>query len=316
MNFTRRRFSVLLASGAVGTSGCIGDGDGGDENGNDSNRNSTGNDSENPNGDEAGTTEFRGHELPPLPASDGNVWYHDRGDAPVYLEPSEETVEPPQDVVFSLRNESDDGVGLNPYDWNVYKLYEGDWRLVKFREIPEPWETVPPGESVSQTVSVSTHADEGDIALGEGVYGFYLGRRDYATAFEVVGAEVVVEPSDSVARTERDGNVVTVYTKQYEATDGSQTETIVFRKEDGVDRPTPYDAPTVLREQTANEEVLRNTVPYFDEDGNGGVNEVRLKIPTSDRGNIGAFLGGGVRDSERWFVYEGDEYSVEAVEDA
>jgi len=328
MNLTRRRFGVLLMSSAVGASGCLGDGDeNGDGNGdgNSDGESDDGNDDNgegdgNRNGDEPGTTEFRGHELSPLPASENNVWYHDRGDAPVYLEPSDETVEPPQDVVFTLRNESDDGVGMNPYDWNVYKLYEGDWRLVMFREIPEPWETLPSGESESQTVSVGTEASgDTDIALGDGIYGFYLGTRDYATAFEVVEAEVVVEPSDTVTRTERDGGSLTVYTKQYEDAGDSQTETLVFRRGDALDRPTPYDMPTVLREQAANEEVLRNTLPYFDEDDedeNGGeeVNEVRLKTSTAYRGNLGAFLGGGVTDSERWFVYEGDEYSVELVE--
>lgn len=318
MKLTRRRFGVLVASGAVATTGCI-DGNGeenGDDNGvgngdddNDENNDENGN-------DEPTTTEFRGHELPPLPARDRHVWYHDRSDASVYLEPSDETVEPPQDVEFTLRNESDDEVGINPYDWNVYKLYDGAWKLVKPRETPEPWEMVPPGESRSQTLEVSTDADEGDIALGDGIYGFYFGTRDYAAAFEVVDTELVVEPTDAVTRTERDGNVVTVYTTYYDEIEDHQTPgTLVVRRGDAVDAPAeppePIGFPRILLEQAANEEVLRNTLPYFED----GVDEVRLKIPTTHRGNLGVLLSGGVSGTTRYFVYEGEEHSVELVEE-
>jgi len=219
-----------------------------------------------------------------------------------------------RDVEFTLRNESDEEVGINPHDWNVYKLHDGAWKLVKPREIPEPWRMIPPGETESQTLSVSTDADEGDVALGDGVYGFYLGTRDYAAAFEVVGTELVVEPTDAVTRTERDGNVMTVYTRAYEEMEDYQTPgMLVVRRGDSADTPTPQDMPEIVREQAANEAVLRNTLPYFETED--GVDEVRLRIPTTHRGNLGMLLSGGVSGTTRYFVYEGEEHSVELVED-
>lgn len=314
MKLTRRRFAALAAGSVTVTAGCL-DGDENDgRNGNDYGNGDGGDDRDDGVNDENGdeeTTEFRGHELPSFPHADRTVWYHDRGDAPVYVEPSDETVEPPAEVEFTLRNEGNEEFGINPYSWNVYKLHDGDWKLLRAREIPEPWQMVEPGGTVSQTVGFG---DDADYAVGDGVYGFYLGRRDRGAAFEVTGAELILEPVDeTVTSVERDDGVVTVYTTYYDEIEEYQTPgTLVVRRGDETE-PTPYDIPTLIREQAANEEVLRNTLPQFEE----GVDEVHLKIPTTRRGSLGQLLGRGVSvgGGEVYFIYEGDEYAVELFEE-
>lgn len=302
MELTRRGFSVVL--GTV-TAGCI-DGEDNGENG-DNGSDDEGNGEDTNNGET--TTEFRGHGLPPVPRTESTTWYHDRGDASVYVEPSDEDVEPPAEVEFTLRNGSDEEFGVNPYDWNVYKLHEGDWKIITPRATPEPWQTVQPGESVSETVAFDD--EDGQVLVGDGVYGFYLGRRDRGAAFEVTGAELSLEPvEETVTRVERDDGVVTVYTVYYDEIEEYQTPGALIVKRAGGEVPETHDTPSIIREQAAQEEVLRNTLPYFEE----GVNEVRLRIPTTHRGELGILLDRGVGEQPVYFVYEGTEYSVSLTE--
>jgi len=277
MKLTRRRFAALVA--ATAASGCL---DNGDENGEDDGRDDVGDEnSEDGDGDGTPTTEFRGRAVPPLPHADETLWYHDRGEVSVYLEPSDETVEPPAEVEFTLRNEGDEAFGVNPYDWDLYKLHDGDWKRLKARETPEPWQMVEPGEAVSQTVALG--GEDPDYAVGDGVYGFYLGRRDRGAAFEVTGAELALEPVEGVVtRVERDEEtgVVTVYTTYYDEIEEYQTPgTLVVRREGAATR----EAPTVIREQGGERGGSAQHAPVL----RGRRRQVRLRIPTSRRGSLG-----------------------------
>lgn len=299
MKLTRREFTVsaAAASAALAT-GCLHD---------DGQR-----------GTPREESRFSGENFPAI--ADATRWFHESADYDVYLEPSKEVVELPHDEVeFTIYNNGDEEFGLNPYRWNAYKLHgdewsDGEWKHLNPRATPEPWEMVPPGDSFSRTVTVDNdgegdfYANPGVFAVELGTYSHEEGSGTYAAAFEAEGPEFELSPSDAVVDVEHseEGSVVVVTTRYYEDIEDHQTPAEIVVRREGVSAPVE-----LIREQVMYEEPLRNTLSYFDD----GVDEVRLKVPTTHRGNLGMLLGGGVTGgAERRFTYEDDVYTVSMEE--
>ncbi|GGL31110.1 hypothetical protein GCM10009037_13560 [Halarchaeum grantii] len=68
-------------------------------------------------------------------------------DAPVVLAPSRADVAAPGTLRFTLTNDSEASLGLNPYDWALHRETDGGWERVAPDAVIQPWFTLAPGES-------------------------------------------------------------------------------------------------------------------------------------------------------------------------
>jgi hypothetical protein len=124
---------------------------------------------------------------PTFEETERTVCFHTLGEesAPVFVEPSTDLFEPAPDgeavetIEFVLHNDSDAGVGLNPYDWAIKRQTAGGWEHVVPDVHPEPWTTVEAGETSAWELGVdgSPEPDSGRAMaisgdLADGVYAF------------------------------------------------------------------------------------------------------------------------------------------------
>lgn len=115
---------------------------------------------------------------------DRTVCYADRGSAPAVLRPDGtefadyDADDEVQTLTFTLDNGGDATVRLNPYDWAVYRLAEGEWVRVAPDAVVEPLTDVPPGETHEWRLSAEPHPSPvGEDATEVVVEGLESGHR-------------------------------------------------------------------------------------------------------------------------------------------
>lgn len=244
---------------------------------------------------------FEGRNVPELPGRFPTSWYHEADETtPVYLEPSEERVEAPATVEFTLTNRSDGFVSGNPEEWYLYKLVGGDWYRI------EPWghrlpaATYPPGTDATDRKRLVHGEEEEGVKdgvvridrLGGGTYAYSVGmRRDDETnaalfELEAPPAELVAPEDVSV---DREGGEVVV------TLEGSDYEEVVT-----VER-TDADGKVVITEQMYRHpyRALRYSVPFFDED----TERVRVR-------GLSSFYIPNPEEDVGTYVYSGQAYEV------
>jgi len=140
---------------------------------------------------------FEGKEFPQL--EDGVEWYHEADeDTEVYLEPSDESAEPPATVETTYFNMSSEDVRRN--DTRLYKLVDGDW-------IPEvPVSGTGPGDSPLDPGSYETFSfplrpvdevyEEDSPPLAGGTYANRV--ESHAAVFEVDAPLLELEPPEDI----------------------------------------------------------------------------------------------------------------------
>lgn len=185
---------------------------------------------------------------------------------------------PEAEVELSIRNDADEQFRWNPYDWKFWTFDGRSWRRLAPLGWPMPESWIDPGSTFTYTlqlnhgpfedIDVAARSPPGSISfhgLGPGVYGFvndsgYFGdpRDDpvpVGATFGLAGQAPPLQPTDDVARIERDGSELIVET----GTDDEKWELLVTF----VDRADADLLPTHVR--TA--EGLRNTVSFAPVDG-------------------------------------------------
>ena len=255
---------------------------------------------------------FEGREVPDLEVAGSEfdtLWYHVADEnTKMYLEPSDELVEPPATVTFRLVNRSDQPVRNRGIGWRLYKLVEGDFLEVAFTRVRgQGSRRIPPGRYHTSEVRLSHRSvDEGRDGvsvghLGGGVYAYTdgFGFEDAlpASLIEVdapsLGESDVEPPEDTTVK--RDGGTVVVTTDAWRESDDKR-EKIVVTRADGSDDPE-----SLIPEQLYNaEEGLRYALPFFDE----GVEAVEVR---ADWHLVNRTVG---EDEDRTVRYSDEPYTV------
>lgn len=146
----RRTVLASMSAVVVGCAGCLGrtTADG-------SNNSSNG-----------GTTSERPIADEPCPSFtdtvDRTICYHtrDREEETVYVEPSD-TVGTVESLEFTLHNQAEHTVGLNPYAWTIYRQGTTDWKHVAPDAVPEPYLMLSPGETIRWSLTPDSSSTPG-----------------------------------------------------------------------------------------------------------------------------------------------------------
>jgi hypothetical protein len=187
---TVNRRTVLAALGtAVASAGCFGQGNpdpgNGPADGNETQTTPTDTTTDTPTDTPPADGPFADVACPSFVDTERTICWHTRtADDPVVLEPGATTYEPDggtddvETIDFTLRNQSEQSFGLNPYAWQLHVLENGEWRKVAPDQWIEPWYTVAPGESRQWVLATEEHPTPGGDDIVHVVQD--LGSRTYA----------------------------------------------------------------------------------------------------------------------------------------
>jgi hypothetical protein len=227
------------------------------------------------------------------------------------LEPSTERMALPRgEATFTFHNLSAGRIGINPYDWALWKLHEGVWKKIAPYAVLLPLKYVPPGGSSRHTFGFDNVDPDKFGGLGPGLYAYEHGHLPAngsgdppavtAALFELVGDPIALTPTDAIARTERDGDAIVVYTKSW--TDAERRATLTLRRIE-----FDPEAEVLITEQVMQRENLRNALSQL---VRSDASEVRLKGATrTGRGDVDYRIpDGGVR-----FTFDGETYRANAA---
>lgn len=237
-------------------------------------------------------------------SSAGPHWYHDAGaETVVYLEPSAELVRTPARLDFTLYNYTRNSVEGNPYHWVLYKFVDGEWFHLAPWGWPSPLGSVPPGGTEDWTLYAfdgkGVQAEGGTSVgfLGGGRYAFEVGMsqddRSHAALFELVGADITVEPMPGT-ESSREGATVKVETPNPDH--DPRPGVLTLTRADAAERR--LIAEQVMRNQFR---ALRNGLPFFE----SGVEEV--VVTTTENA---AQRGTGYDSQVQTFQFEGQAYEA------
>ncbi|AFZ73314.1 hypothetical protein [Natronobacterium gregoryi] len=179
-----------------------------------------------------------GEDLPNCPGYgdrvDRVVCYDDVDDDRVFLEPSSRTATIGKDSVeFTLRNESDQRLATNVYNWRVDKRVDGEWYRVAPLGYNQPLMYVDPGGSHTWTFTPTDEEIDGEDgrprgsggtedltvpALGPGDYafrarGWFEDERDeeilaFAVPVELEGDPFELTPSETIEEVDEKGGTL------------------------------------------------------------------------------------------------------------
>lgn len=224
---------------------------------------------------------FEGRSVPDLPDSSRTGWFHESDETtPIYLEPDREMGTLPTETFrFTLSNYSTEQFTINPYDYGLYKLHDGEWRFLEPYEIPMPAKYMFSGSINERELSFDYSGDSSPM-LGAGTYAYQHGSHtnddravEYAALFELDGDSLPLTPGDQIDRTERDGQTKTIYAKNYNP-DEYRTYTVSVRR-------TSEPAETsFITEELVRRDVLRPAVYYLRETD---VSEIAMKVDDHPR---------------------------------
>lgn len=147
----RRSLLSLLAAAASAVTGCLDDASGG--------------------------TPSLPESCPSFADDATTVCAHDAsGDEPVGFTASARTLAPMNSIAFELTNRSNNSLGMNPYQWTVYRRRDDDWTHVAPDAYPEPWLQLDPDETHEWTLTLGDGggaANESiELSLESGIYAF------------------------------------------------------------------------------------------------------------------------------------------------
>lgn len=237
------------------------------------------------------------------------------------LDPSDRVLPPGESISFTLRNRSDRLLQTNFYNWRVDKHADGEWYHVAPRMVLQPLMGIPAGDSHTWTVtvdnggiadgeSVPSVSDTEDVALsalGGGHYAF-RGRgwfegddheQDvaFAATFEFDGDPLELTPTNAIAETEWDGDVLIANSTRGDP-DGESTRLGAYELE-RVD--SPAEAPRrLITEQVLRRDRLRDAIALADAHD---ADRVRIEEYDSTTPIFGSRSDGA-------YAYEGEQYEV------
>jgi hypothetical protein len=219
---------------------------------------------------------------------------------------------------FTLENRTSVRFETNPYDWGLWRRFDGEWFFVTPRYVPEPLMYVEPGETHKWTLEATGTVPETDVervegssslrvnALGGGTYAFTVegnfpteGYPDVGLAarFELDGDPLELTPSSAVTETAREGDTVVV-SADFETDSTLKGDAVVVERVGDKATDAKDEVRRVIPERAVRDQRLRNTLPFFE----AGVTTVRLE-PTASSWPVF-----GVRDGV--VEYEGTRYRV------
>lgn len=243
----------------------------------------------------------------------------DPGSAAVALTADSHSESLPATFEFTLRNHAVRTLSTNHYAWSLWKRVDGEWHHVVPGVAPAPLTPLAPGTSHEWRLTAehelpanpgrrytgwSSSGTVGGLSGGE--YAFTVdgwfgerteGRVGFGVLFEMDAPDLTLEPTAKVSGPEREGDTVTVR-GDGGVSDGRNAE-FVLRRVDEAAEPR-----TVIPEQAAHDNRLRNTLSYFED----GVERVRYVEE-----NHGTYPAFGIDDPYR-IRYRGAVYDVSATE--
>ena len=239
------------------------------------------------------------------------LWYHEADESTeVYLEPSDELVEPPATVIFRNINRGDER--FQEGDWRLYKFVEGEFMDVAFQWITaEGLRQYMPGRYHTSEVRLSHGSADEEFDgvsvghLGGGLYAYtdQVGPDDSWTAALVevdapsIEEENVEPPEDATVETNGDRVVVT--TEAWREKSEDEREGFVATRADEA-----AEAEHLIPEQLYNaHEGFRYALSFFEE----GVETVEVR---SDHRLVDRTVD---EDEERTVRYGDELYSVMRV---
>lgn len=224
-------------------------------------------------------SQFTGTAPPALPDEEPMAWYHDASpDTEVFLEPSQETVSPPEIIEFTFTNHGRERASGNPHYWRLYKLLDEEWFPVDPWWWTLPLGSVGPGGrresalAIFHGKSISCKGAREVSHLGGGTYayevGFSLGDETHSAMFVVKAPALEVQPQADI-QIEVDGETIEVTHPDYK--EGSRPTTVTIT-------PAGSDEDVDLRlipEQLPRHpfQVFRNSLPLFEPN----IEEVRVR---------------------------------------
>jgi virulence-associated protein VagC len=200
------------------------------------------------------------------------IWYDQASDStPIFLTPNSQTVRPPDEIEFTFVNNSHQKVGGTMNEWQVYKRRDGEWYPLKWKHRQAVGPSLLPGQT--ETWALRTYHD-GVVHdeekrkinlghLGSGTYAFAVHwtasdadhHQAYATPFRIEGHSISIEPQESVSVHHEDRTIVVEPSR----TDSSESQEFELRGASSADT-------LLLPEQVMQLDVLRNTLPFFDDE--------------------------------------------------
>lgn len=251
---------------------------------------------------------FDGSDVPSLPTEGPTEWFHEAdAGTEVYLEPSEERVDAPARIDYTLYNRSRERLSGNPYRWGLYKLDGGTWYRIEPWGYVQPLSYIQPGDSDES--SLGLYHEKGvpceDVRtvghLGGGRYAYHVGyeheNETYAALLELDAPAVSPQPEDDIT-VERDGDELVVTMPEWHDDEHPPQAEIVIERADG--NPERRLIPEQLFRRSMDG--YRNTLPLFDAD----IERITLR---ADRHVVGRTVG--YDELETTVEYEGETYYAE-----
>ena len=266
---------------------------------------------------------------PSVPGADQTVCYEavDPDTVPLALVPGSQSLEPDQSTTFTLRNQSEQALQTNFYDWQIYKRVDGDWYYILPDSTPMPLNRLEPGGTHTWTVTVSLDdmTDGGSVdrvegndtvtvtALGGGHYAFVTrgsvptgaagtANISFVAGFDLEAPSLELTRTDAIDDTEWDGGTLIAQSTRGSPLDSDdKRDAYILERIDATDT-TPEE---VIIEQVVRNEQLRDAIALsqaFDAD------TVRLEeYSRSDP----AF---GLGDATPTYEFRGQGYRVRGIE--
>lgn len=235
MRSNRRQVLTALAASGVALAGCVSE-------------NSNGNGDDDDDGNGGATGDPPESKLPDEPFPEGCPTYDgvdrvicygavDAEDMPAILEPSAREIGEGDPLTLTLRNQSEDPLQTNFYNWRLSKRVDGEWFWIEPREWPEPLMTLEPGKNHEWTLTIDNESIEsepitgtmgtGELdfeGLGGGHYAFrgrgrfegetYDDTYGFAATFKFDSDFIKLTPTDEIEETEWDGDTLVAHSSR------------------------------------------------------------------------------------------------------